>query len=63
MVIAETWFCVVFEVCVWIIVWWKDPNMAPYKISKRFSHLLIFYMLVFDRHIGYFLSVCSPNTS
>ncbi len=49
MVIAEAWFCVVFEVCVWIIVQLEDPNMAHYKISNRFSHLMIFYLLVFDR--------------
>ncbi len=44
-----THFCVVFEVCVWIIVQLEDPNMAHYKISNRVSHLLIFYLLVFDR--------------
>ncbi len=44
-----THFCVVFGVCVWIIVWLEDPNMARYKISNRVSHLLIFYLLVFDR--------------
>ncbi len=44
-----THFCVVFKVCVWIIVWLEDPNMAHYKISNRVSHLLIFYLLVFDR--------------
>ncbi len=27
----------------------EDPNMAHYKISNRVSHLLIFYMLVFNR--------------
>ncbi len=27
----------------------KDPNMAHYKISDRVSHLLILYVLVFDR--------------
>ncbi len=43
-----THFCVVFEVCVWIIVRLEDPNMAHYKISNRVSHLLIF-LLVFDR--------------
>ncbi len=32
-----------------IIVWLEDPNMAHYKISKRVSHLFIFYLLVFDR--------------
>ncbi len=47
---SVTHFCVVFEVYVWIIVRLEDPNMAHYKISKRFSHLLIFYLLfVFDR--------------
>ncbi len=56
MAIAEAWFlcsvtyfCVVFEVCVWIIVQFEDPNMAHYKISNKVSHLLIFYLLVFDR--------------
>ncbi len=39
---SVTHFCVVFEVCVWIIVWLEDPNMAHYKISNRVSHLLIF---------------------
>ncbi len=28
-----THFCVVFEVCVWIIVRLEDPNTAHYKIS------------------------------
>ncbi len=46
---SVTHFCVVFEVCVWIIVRLEDPNMAHYKISSRVSHLLIFYLLVFDR--------------
>ncbi len=45
---SVTHFCVVFEVCVWIIVRLEDPNMAHYKISNRVSHLLIFYLLVFD---------------
>ncbi len=36
-------FCVVFEVCVWIIVRLEDPSMAHYKISNRVSHLLIFF--------------------
>ncbi len=44
-----THFCVVFEVCIWIIVRLEDPNMAHYKISNRVSHLLILYLLVFDR--------------
>ncbi len=44
-----THFCVVFKVCVWIIVRLEDPNKAHYKISNRVSHLLIFYLLVFDR--------------
>ncbi len=46
---SVTHFCVVFEVYVWIIVQLEDPNMAHYKISNRASHLLIFYLLVFDR--------------
>ncbi len=46
---SVTHLCVVFEVCVWIIVRLKDPNMAPYKISNSVSHLLILYLLVFDR--------------
>ncbi len=46
---SVTHFCVVFEVCVWIIVRLEDPNMAHCKISNRVSHLLIFYLLVFDR--------------
>ncbi len=98
MAIAEvlcsvTHFCVVFEVCVWIIVRLEDPNMAHYKISNR-AVSFDFYLLVFDRihdamclnkmsrtssrnigpqhkntavyfivHMGYFLSLCAPNTS
>ncbi len=46
---SVTHFCVVFEVCVCIIVRLEDPNMAHYKISNRVSHLLIFYLLVFNR--------------
>ncbi len=46
---SVTHFCVVFEVCVWIIVRLEDPNMAHFKISNRVGHLLIFYLLVFDR--------------
>ncbi len=46
---SVTHFCVVFEVCIWIIVRLEDSNMAHYKISNRVSHLLIFYLLVFDR--------------
>ncbi len=42
-------FCVVLEVCVWIIVRLEDPNMAHYKIFNRVSYLLIFYLLLFDR--------------
>ncbi len=41
-----THFCVVFEVCVWIIVRLEDPNMAHYKISNRVSHLLILFLSV-----------------
>ncbi len=32
-----------------IIVQLEDPNMAHYKIYNRVSHLLMFYLLVFDR--------------
>ncbi len=39
-------FCVVFEVCVWIIVRLEDLNMAHYKISNRVSHLLICWYLI-----------------
>ncbi len=39
---SVTHFCVVFEVCVWIIVRLEDPNMAHYKISNRVNHLLIY---------------------
>ncbi len=46
---SVTHFCVVFEVCVWIIVRLEDTNMAHYKMSIRVSHSLIFYLLVFDR--------------
>ncbi len=41
---SVTHFCVVFEVCVWIIVWLEDPNMAHCKISIRVRHLLIFFI-------------------
>ncbi len=44
---SVTHFFVVFEVCFWIIVRLEDQNMVHYKISNR--HLLIFYLLVFDR--------------
>ncbi len=53
MVIAGAWFCAQWPIivlfCVWIIVRLEDPNMAHYKISNRVSHLLVFYLLVFDR--------------
>ncbi len=43
-------FCVAFEVWVWIIVRFEDPNMAHYKISKSESvNCWFFYLLVFDR--------------
>jgi len=41
---SVTHFCVVFEVCVWIIVRLEDPNMAHYNISNRVSHLLFFFI-------------------
>ncbi len=39
----------VYVVCVWIIVRLEDPSVAHYNIYNRVSHLLIFYLLVFDR--------------
>ncbi len=55
MVIAEAWFCaqwpifcVVFEVCVWIIVWLEDPNMAIIRFLTESVTYLFFYLLVFD---------------
>ncbi len=45
---SVTHFCVVFELCVWIIVRLVDPNMAYYKISKSQSLVDFFYLLVFD---------------
>ncbi len=45
---SVTHFCVVFEVCVWIIVRLEDPNMAHYKISNRVI-IVDFLSLVFDR--------------
>ncbi len=59
-----THVCVVFEVCVWIIVRLEDPNMAHYKISNRVSHLLIFYLVVFDRiHDAMYLNKMSRTSS
>ncbi len=61
---SVTHFCVVFEVCVWIIVRLEDPNMAHYKISNRVSHLLIFYLLVFDSiHDVMYLNKMSRTSS
>ncbi len=49
-----THFCVVFEVCVWIIV----------RISNRIGHFLIFYLLVFDRiHDAMYLKKMSRTSS
>ncbi len=39
---SVTHFCVVFEVCVWIIVRLEDSNMAHYKISNRVKSLVVF---------------------
>ncbi len=47
--LSDPFFVLFFKVCFWIIVRLEDPNMAPYKISNRVSHLLIVYLLVFDR--------------
>ncbi len=61
---SVTHFCVVFKVCIWIIVRLEDPNMAHYKISYRVSHLLIFYLLVFDRiHDAMHLNKMSRTSS
>ncbi len=61
---AVTHLCAVFEVCVWIIVLLEDPNMAHYKIYNRVSHLLIFYLLVFDRiHDAMHLNKISRTSS
>ncbi len=61
---SVTHFCVVYEVCVWIIVRLEDPNMANYKISNRVSHLFIFYLLVFDRiHDAVHLNKMSRTSS
>ncbi len=51
MAIAEAWFCAYdpFLCCFWGLYLDYCPNMAHYKISNRVSHLLIFYLLVFDR--------------
>ncbi len=57
-----THFCVVFEVCVWIIVRLEHLNMAHYKISNRVSHFLIFYLLVFHRiHDAMYLNKTSSR--
>ncbi len=37
---SVTHFCVVFEVCVWIIVRLEDPNMAHNKISESVTYWL-----------------------
>ncbi len=59
---AQTHFCVVFEVCGWIIVRLEDPNMAHYKISISQS-LIIFNLLVFDRiHDATYLSKMSRTS-
>ncbi len=67
-------FVLVFEVCFWIFVRLEDPNMAHYNIYNRVSSLLIFYpvdilpiecqqYIYLILHMGYFLSLCSPNPS
>ncbi len=42
-------FLCLFPCLFWIVVLVEDPNTAYYKISNRVRHLLIFYLLVFDR--------------
>ncbi len=60
-----THLCVVFEVCVWIIVGLEDPNMAHYTISNRVSvPCWFFYLLVFDRiHDAMYLNNMSRTSS
>ncbi len=59
-----THFCVVFEICVCTVVLLEDPNMAHYNISNRVNHLLIFYLLVFDRiHDAMYLNKMSRTSS
>ncbi len=45
---SVTHFCVVFEVCVWIIVQLEDPNMAHYSIRflTRVSPLSLFHTAI-----------------
>ncbi len=42
---SVTHFCVVFEVCVWIIVRLEDPNMAHYTISNGKCQSLIYFFI------------------
>ncbi len=53
MAITEALFCARWTICVlflrFVFGQLYGPNMAHYKISNRISHLLIFYLLVFDR--------------
>ncbi len=36
-----THFCVVFEVCFWIIVLLEDPDMTHYKIQSGLDFLIV----------------------
>ncbi len=42
-------FCVVFEVCVWIIVRLEDPNMSIIRFLTESVTCWFIYLLVFDR--------------
>ncbi len=48
---SVTLFCVVFEVCVWIIVQLEDPNMAHYKISFFFCYQQFLFYFFFTHNI------------
>ncbi len=62
-VLSDPFLCCFWGLC-WIIVWLEYPNMAHYKISNRVSHLLIFYLLVFDRiHDAMYLNKMSRTSS
>ncbi len=47
-VLSDPFLCL-FPCLFWIVVLVEYPNTAYYKISNRVRHLLIFYLLVFDR--------------
>ncbi len=74
MAIPEAWFCAQWSIFVLFLRFvfgllysWKIQTWPIIRFLTE-SVLLIFYLLVFDRiyfivHMGYFLSLCSPNPS